>query len=140
MKKRIAFLLSVVMVVAMLVSSAFPAAAAETGIESRLANADTATVSFGIADGLAHFAVTYNGNDETFTQARVTVTVQKRFLLVFWNDVGSWTGTSTEVYGDFYTTIPVEKTGMYRAVYTLEFYGTSGVVDVIESNIECKYE
>lgn len=140
MKKRIAFLLSIVMTITMLFASAFPTAAAETGIESRLANADTATVVFGIADGVGHFAVVYNGNDETFTHLRVSVTIQKRFLLVFWSDVDSWSGTFTEVHGDIYTTFPIEKTGMYRAVYTLEFYGTSGVVDVIESNIECKYE
>ena len=141
MKKRLAFLLTIVMAVSMLMASAIPTAAAENAIQPRLSNASTANVSFVVDDsGVGHFAVTYNGKEDTFTEAKVSVTIQKRFLLLFWDDVDRWTGISNEVYGDFYTTFILISKGTYRAVYTLEFYGTSGVVDFIQDSIEFKHE
>jgi len=139
MKKSLAFILTIVMAISMITAGAIPASAAENTIQPRLSNADTANVSFVVDEyGIGYFAVTYNGNEETFTEAKVSVTIQKRFLLVFWDDVDRWTGISNEVYGDFYTTFILGDTGTYRAVFTLEFYGTSGVVDVIEDNIVTK--
>ena len=140
MKKRLTFLLTLIMAFSMLMASALPTAAAENTIQPRLSNADAANVGFAVDDnGVAHFSVSYDGKSATFTEAKVSVTIQKRFLWVFWNDVDSWTGTSTEVYGDIYTTFNLEDTGVYRAKFTLEFYGTSGVVDVIEDSIEAEY-
>lgn len=140
MKRKLTFLLTLVMAFSMIIASVLPTAAAENTVQPRLSNADTATVSFVIDNGVGYFAVTYNGNEGVFTQAKVSVTVQKRFLLVFWNDVDSWTGTSNNPFDEIYANFDIEKTGTYRAVYTLEFYGTSGVVDVIEDKIEYKYE
>ena len=141
MKRRFTFLLTIVMAVSMLIAGAIPSSAAENAIQPRLSNASTASVAFVVDDsGVGHFAVTYNGKEATFTEAKVSVTIQKRFLLVFWEDVDRWTGISNEVYGDFYTTFILISKGTYRAVYTLEFYGTSGVVDVIQNDIEYDFK
>ena len=141
MKKSLAFILTIVMAISMITTGVIPASAAENTMQPRLSNADTANVSFIVDDsGVGHFAVSYNGNEETFTEAKVSVTIQKRFLLVFWDDVDRWTGISNEVYGDLYTTFILISKGTYRAVFTLEFYGTSGVVDFIQDSIEFKHE
>ncbi|MBE6619764.1 MAG: hypothetical protein E7625_00160 [Ruminococcaceae bacterium] len=117
-----------------------------TGISPRLDNCHDASMVFSVLDpGVAHFAVDYNGNAATFTQAKLTVTFQKKFLGLFWRkvDIGTtnneWVGYCTDLRGSFYDTVTMDGTGTYRANFTLEIYGTSGTTDVIEKTIECKY-
>ena len=137
MKKRFTFILTVIMTVSMLFGSAFPASA----VESRLTNGNDATVAFTIDEstGIAHFSVAYNGKQETFTYAKVSVKVQKRSLWFLWTDVDTWNDTSTELHGNFYTSFVLEGSGTYKASYTLEFYGTGTEVDVIENSTTDSY-
>lgn len=138
MKKRIALLLSVVMAISMLIASAFPASASD--IEPRLSNSNNATVAFSItSSGAAHFSVDYTGRDGVFTEARVTVKIEKQFLWFFWTEVDSWSATCYERAGFFTHTFYLNESGTYRANYRLEFYGTSGDVDVIENTQEDSY-
>jgi hypothetical protein len=138
MKKRIALLLSVVMAISMLIASAFPASA--EGISPRLTNADTATVAFTItSSGAAHFSVDYTGIAGEFTEAKVTVKIEKQFLWFFWTEVDAWSATCYERAGFFTHTFYLNESGTYRANYRLEFYGTSGDVDVIENTQEDSY-
>ena len=87
----------------------------------------------------------YTGKADTFTQIKVTVKIQKRFLLVFWStvDIGEpnneWIATSTDLDGYLMGEFDVNSTGTYRAVFTIEVYGTGGVIDVMEETIECTY-
>ena len=141
MKRRFTFLLTIVMAISMIIAGAIPASAAENAIQPRLSNASTANVGFVVDDsGVGHFSVLYNGKEATFTEAKVSVTIQKRFLLLFWDEVDRWTGISNELHGNFYTTFILISKGTYRAVFTLEFYGTSGVVDVIQDYIEYDFK
>lgn len=137
MKKRIALLLSVVMAISMLIASAFPASA--SGIEPRYTNTSTATVAFSIVDGEAYFSVDYSGKADIFTEARVTVKIEKQFLWFFWTEVDSWSATNTERWGYFAHTFYLNEPGTYRANYRIEIYGTSGDVDVIENTQEDSY-
>lgn len=138
MKKRITLLLAVVMVMSMLVASAFPASA--EGITPYLSNSNNATVAFSIeSNGTAHFSVDYTGRDGVFTEAKVTVKIEKQFLFFFWTTEHEWTATSTDRLGFFYKSFSLSGSGTYRASYTLEFYGTSGVVDVITDTQEESY-
>jgi hypothetical protein len=120
---------------------------ANAGIAPCLENLHDATITFAVIDpGVANFMVSYNGNEDTFTQAKLTVTFQKRFLGLFWRtvDIGTtnneWVAYSSVVQGEFYDTITMDGTGTYRANFKLEIYGTSGTTDVIEKTIDCKYE
>ena len=138
MKKRIALLLSIVMAISMLIASAFPASA--EGISPRLTNADTATVAFSILDnGLACFSADYTGINGEFTEARITLKIEKQFLWFFWTEVDSWSATCTDRLGFFAHNVQLSESGTYRANYRLEFYGTSGDVDVIENTQEDSY-
>ena len=140
MKKvcRVGFALFLTVV--MLCMSVISAFALDDGASSRLTNCNDASMSFVVADGQASFYVSYTGYSSTFTQAKLTVQVQKKFLGLFWRDAADeWVGYNTEIMGDFYDYIPVDGTGTYRAVFKLEVYGSTGVTDVIEDKISCKY-
>lgn len=113
----------------------------------RYDNTDKYTATFSVADpGTAIVRVSYFGTPSTFTKAEITVKIQKRFLLVFWNDVdigytnNEWTATCTDQNGIFSKTFAVNGTGYYRAKITLKVYGSGGTVDVIESTREYQYK
>jgi hypothetical protein len=69
----------------------------------------------------------------------LTVKVEKRFLLVFWNEVGTWSSTSTELYGYFSHVMPLNGSGTYRATFTLEVLGKDGTLDVITDTLTSDY-
>ena len=108
-------------------------------------NAEQCTAGFSITDNNASILVRYYGNASAFTKAEISVKIQKRFLLVIWNDVdigyadNEWTATSYDLYGSFYKEFPISKTGYYRALITVKVYGTSGEVDTIEFTKEYQY-
>ncbi len=153
MKKLLCVLLSVLISGILLCTSILPAYAvspaegenstvlnASSGISPRLTNCSGATFSFGVtSSGDATFVVTYEGRAASFSYAKLTVQVQKKFLGLFWRDVDEWTGYCYDVSGRFYDSVPADGTGTYRALLTLEVYGTTGVTDVIEDTIDCKY-
>ncbi len=91
-----------------------------------------------LSDG-GHVSVSYNGND-SFVRADVSVKVEKRFLLVFWNDVGEWSTSSTDPYGSFYHIFALNGKGTYRATITLTITGSDGTTDTITNEIESKLE
>lgn len=153
MKKKFSLLFAALLSALLLCTSVLPAYATPainsesnvatvnvaTGISPRLTNCVTASFSFGVTQaGDATFYVSYEGYD-TFTYAKLTVEVQKKFLGLFWTDVDEWTGYCYDKSGMFYDSVPADGTGTYRALFTLEVYGTTGVVDVIEDEIDCKY-
>ena len=113
---------------------------AESSVSPRLVNGDSSSLHFTVYDGLAHFQASYYGKSATFTKATLEVQVQKKFLGLFWRDVGDeWKGTCTDLYGDIYGTVPADGSGTYRALFKLCFHGTTGQVDVIEDEIQVKY-
>ena len=115
-------------------------------ISPRYTNTEMCSLAFTVvAPGEAHINITYNGISGVFREARATVKIQKRFLLIFWNtvDIGlpnnEWTATSTDREGYFYNCFDVDGTGTYRAIFTVEIIGTDGSVDLIEETREDKY-
>ena len=114
------------------------AAESENQIMPRLSHMDSAAFSFDATSSVGYIGVTYTGYDVSFVSAKLTVTVEKRFLWAFWNDVGTWTSTSTDIHGSFYHEMPLNGSGTYRATFVLEVTGTDGTVDVIDGVIENK--
>ena len=111
---------------------------AEGGISPRLSHMDDAAFFFSATENGGYAEVSYYGYD-SFVRAELTVKVQKRFLLVIWNDVGEWSASSNDIDGRFYHAFALNGSGMYRAVFTLKVYGTDGTYDTIERTIESKY-
>ena len=138
--KKIAktFMLVSLAMIMCLTSVPIYASEAENGISPRLTHTNGASFAFDATSSVGYIAATYTAVDTTFVSAKLTVTVEKRFLWAFWNEVGTWTSTSTEVLGDFYHEMSLNGSGTYRATFVLEVTGTDGTVDVIDSVIENK--
>ena len=115
------------------------AAEAENQIMPRLSHIGGASFTFDATSSGGYVSVEYTGYEASFVSAKLTVKVEKRFLLVFWNDVGTWTATSTDLYGIFSHVMPLNGSGKYRATFTLEVTGKDGTVDVITDTLESDY-
>ena len=136
MKKTFHTLLSVLLTLIILCTGVLPAFAADEGVSTYLTNCSGANMSFTVVDGEASFVVTYSARSSTFTQAKLTVQIQKKFLGFFWRDAADeWVGYCTDLNGVLAASIPVDGSGTYRAIFTLEVFGT-GDTDVIEETIK----
>lgn len=133
--KKITKTLLVILLVAVMSLSNVVAFAAEEEINPRLSHTSDGGFSFAAVDNVGYIGVTYYGYD-SFVRADLNVKVQKRFLLVFWNDVYEWNASCTDLNGDFYHEFNIEKSGNYRANFTLLVTGNDGTVDTITSTIE----
>lgn len=112
------------------------ASEAESGISPRLTHTNSATFVFDATSSVGYIDSTYTAVDTTFVSAKLTVKVEKKFLFFFWDEVGTWTSASTEIFGGFYHEMPLTGSGTYRATFTLEVTGTDGTVDVITDTLE----
>ena len=133
LKSTILVILSLLMCLA---SMPVCATESENQITPRLSHMDDASFSFDATSSVGYIAATYTGYDASFVSAKLTVTVEKRFLWAFWNDVGTWTATSTDLDGVFYHEMSLNGSGTYRATFVLEVTGTDGTVDVVDGVIE----
>ncbi len=109
------------------------------GIMPILEHVGYASFAFSALSDGGHTSIEYEGSD-SFVRADVTVKVEKRFLLVFWNDVDEWSASSTDPEGYFYHLFTLNGNGTYRATITLTITGSDGTVDTITDEIESKLE
>lgn len=133
--KKITKTLVAIMLIAILSMTNLVAFAADEGIAPRLSHTSDGSFSFAATNNVGYIGVTYYGYD-SFVRADLNVKVQKRFLLVFWNDVYEWNASSTELNGEFYHEFEITESGMYRAKFTLTVTGNDGTQDVITDTIE----
>jgi hypothetical protein len=136
MKKITKTIVAILLIAVM--SMANVVAFADGGISPRLSHVVKTNFNFVATESGGNIDLLYNGYD-SFVRAELTVKVQKRFLLVIWNNVGEWSATSTNQYDVFSHTFALNGSGTYRAVFTLKVYGTDGTYDTIEKTIESKY-
>ena len=135
MKKPIHTLLVVFLTMIILCTGILPAFATDEGISTYMTNCVTSSMSFTVVDGNASFYVSYYAREATFSHAKLTVQIQKKFLGFFWKDVTDpWIAYRLEFDDFFANTIPVDATGTYRAIFKLEVVGTTDT-DVIEETI-----
>ena len=133
--KKITKTLVAIMLIAVLSMTNVVAFATDEGISPRLSHTENGGFSFAAIDNVGYIGVTYYGYD-SFVRADLNVKVQKRFLLVFWNDVYEWNASSTEIDGNFDHEFDLNGSGMYRAKFTLTVTGNDGTQDVITDTIE----
>ena len=133
--KKITKTLVAILLIAVLSMTNIVAFATDEGISPRLSHMGNGGFSFAARDNIGYIDVTYYGYD-SFVRADLNVKVQKRFLLVFWNDVYEWNASCTDLNGEFYHEFNIEKSGMYRAQFTLLITGNDGTVDTVTSTIE----
>ena len=133
--RKITKMLVAIMLITVLSLTNVVAFATDEEISPRLSHMGNGGFSFAAVDNVGSRGVTYYGYDR-FVRADLNVKVQKRFLLVFWNDVYEWNASSTELNGSFYHEFDIAKSGTYRANFTLTVTGNDGTVDTIPITIE----
>ena len=133
--KKITKKLVAILLIAIMSFTNVVAFAADESISPRLSHTSDGSFSFSATNNIGYIGVIYNGYD-SFVRADLNVQVQKRFLLVFWNDVYEWNASSTEIDGYFYHEGELNGNGMYRAKFTLTVTGNDGTQDVITDTIE----
>ena len=110
----------------------------DSGIMPCFSHMNDARFSFSATSNGGYALVTYSGYD-SFVRADVTIKVEKRFLLAFWNDVDEWTVSSTNPNAILEHTFTLNGSGTYRATFTLNVVGNNGTVDTITDSIQSKY-
>lgn len=138
MRKIAKSLTAILLVAIMCMTSITAAFAAEESPSPRLSHMSDGGFTFSATEDGGYVDVTYHGYD-SFVRADITITVEKRFLLAFWSDIGEWSASSTDINGEFYHTFPLNGSGTYRANFTLIITGNDGTTDVITDTIKSKY-
>ena len=140
MKTAMKLWLPLVLTCVLLCMGVVPAFATEQ-VTPRYTNTLSANLSFTVDANGAHVVATYESIQETFLQARLTVTLEKKVLGLFWTDVGdTWTSDYCYDYlGYISGTLPANGKGTYRATFQLIVYGNQGIADVINHTAEYKY-
>ena len=133
--RKITKSLVAILLIAILSMANVTAFATDERISPRLSHMEDGGFSFAAVDNKGYIDVTYYGYD-SFVRADLNVKIQKRFLLVFWNDVDEWSSSSTEINGEFYKEFDLNGSGMYRAKFTLLITGNDGTVDTVTDTIE----
>ena len=136
--KKITKSLIAIFLIAIMSMSSITVFANSDGPSPRLSHMSDGSFTFSATADGGYVDVTYYGYD-SFVRADLTVKIEKRFLLVFWNEVSSWSASSTQIDGLFYTTLPLDGSGTYRATFTLLITGNDGTVDTITDVIKDSY-
>ncbi|MBQ3489434.1 MAG: hypothetical protein IJA86_02465 [Clostridia bacterium] len=128
MKKSLLCAVSFILVFACV----FQTAVFADGVSLLNNNVSEAYIDFDISsDGQAFVSVRYNGYPNVTTDARITIKIEKRNLLIFWKDVVD------EIYyigGNSYShtyAYQLEKTGTYRCTVEYTISGIGGADDVL---------
>ncbi len=92
--------------------------------------------SFHVVNDTAYVSATYRGNSGAIG-ATIEITLQKRFLLFWWNDVegGHWTDNFTTSSGTSNHSLAVSS-GTYRVVINYKIYGSDGGYDEITHTVD----
>ena len=138
MKKLAKSLLVFLLISVMCLTNVTAFASEAGGVTPRLSHINNANFSFSATSNGGHLTTSYNGYS-SFSKANLNVKVEKRSLLVFWNDVYEWNTSSTNVHDVLYYLCPLDGSGHYRATFTLTITGTDGTTDVITDTIKSNY-
>lgn len=90
-----------------------------------------------VENGIATVTARYYGYSGITTGATIEITIQKRFMLFWWNDVdgGHWIDTVSSSSGSVSHSLPVSS-GTYRAVINYKVYGSGGGYDEITRTVD----
>lgn len=146
MKKFICLLLSCVFLFGAFSTVSYAATNDTNAVMPRLNNTAIVDTGFVIDEnGVATIKVSFVGYEGITTGATIKVKLQKRFLLVFWNDVDLGSNGNVlqyEIVGDncfeLYT-LSLSK-GTYRIQVEYEIRGSGGSADVLTEEIERTYK
>ena len=114
-------------------------------IDLPLENCYYCNLNFEISSGgSAEVTVQYNGNPNTFTYAHITAKIQKQVFLFIWTDVAvnannQWVVDSYNLNDYITLDHQLDSTGTYRAIITVDIYGTGNSTDSFNDTIQDTY-
>ncbi|MBR6051558.1 MAG: hypothetical protein IKP68_10230 [Clostridia bacterium] len=114
-------------------------------IDLPLENCYECGINFEISNtGLAEVTVDYSGNPNTFTYAHITAKIQKQVFLFIWTDVAvnannQWVVDSYNLNDYITLDHQLDSTGTYRAIITVDIYGTGNSTDSFNDTIQDTY-
>lgn len=119
----------------------------ESAIAPCYNNGRSVLPSFSISStGLAKLTAVFVGISGVTTKVSSEMYIQKKALGgLLWTkvDIGTtsnvWTDSSTNISGSFTHSFQLSKTGTYRAVITIYFYGSGGSTDSVPTKIDRTY-
>ena len=135
--RKITKSLVAILLIALMSMTSVTAFAADAGIDPRLSHAEVGVTAFSASNNVGYISMSYYAYSD-FVRADLNVKIEKRSLLVLWNDVAEWNASSTDIDGDFYHEFALNGSGTYRATFTLSITGNDGTTDVIEEVIKSK--
>ena len=128
MKKKFALVLSLVLMIMMICQ--IPILASNISLLNN--NTSSTSTSFSISsDGEACVFIDYMGYKGVTTDATINITIEKRNLLFFWNDVVTETITCNNYHYSNELYYQLEDSGTYRCTVEYVISGTGGADDVI---------
>ena len=103
-------------------------------------NTSNTSTSFAISSsGTARVYVNLMGYQGVTTGGTINITIEKRNLLVFWNEVVSDTITVTGYMYDDLLYYQLPESGTYRCTVEYEISGTGGTNDIITFTDKASY-
>ncbi len=93
---------------------------------------------FLIVDGTAEISAQYLGDTTSTASIEISITLEKRILWLFWNEVDTWTFTSSVIPFRKVVTTTV-KEGTYRATIEYKATSTQGEVETLTKELEAEY-
>ncbi|MBQ8496006.1 MAG: hypothetical protein IJ489_00925 [Clostridia bacterium] len=127
MKKIVAFFMAIVVFV-----SAFSLVIQAESISTYNNHTIRTNTNFYISDtGLAEVYTCYDAYEDVMTEAVVTLTIKKRTLLLFWDEITTFTYSATDTRYYHIFERQLHETGTYKCEVEYVIYGTAGDPDVI---------
>lgn len=151
MKKIISKMLVVALAALMLLAlpaPVFAADAAPMAVTPRMKVCEYCLLGFdpGAYENMAEITVEYMCDPDVFSKIKITASIDKRVLGIFWRSVDIGVTENNDWYGTYHNPqdkivmqFPLEGEGTYRCNFTVEFTAKDGQTDVIEKTIEEKY-
>lgn len=128
MKRKICLILSCILMIAAII----PTSVFANDVSLLNNNTLRVVTAFSITDtGEARVTYQYTGYPDITTGAEITIKIEKRNLLIFWNDIVEETVVVTGERYDGVYRYQLSKTGTYRCTVTYRVSGTGGADDVI---------
>ena len=128
MKRKICLILICILILAAII----PTSVFANDVSLLNNNTLRVVTAFSITDtGEARVTYSYEGYPNITTGAEITIKIEKRNLLIFWNDIVEETVVVTGVRYDDVFMYQLSKKGTYRCTVTYRVSGTGGADDVI---------
>lgn len=136
--KKLTKSIAIILLLTLMLITNVTAFATDEGVNPRLSHLGSFNFSFTATEDGGYTSVRYIGY-ASFARADLNVKIEKRSLLVLWNDVAEWNASSTETDGYFGHVFTLNGSGTYRATFTLTITGSDGTQEVVTETIKSKY-